>query len=89
MAPEKDIKIVFTGLRPGEKLYEELFDTEEKILPTSHEKINMAISGTNGIDAGKFFNQLTELQIKALGGDKDGVLSTMKDLIPTYNKTLA
>jgi len=89
LIPEKDIKIVFTGLRPGEKLYEELFDTEEKILPTSHEKINMAISGTNGIDAEIFFNQLIELQIKALGADKDGVLSTMKDLIPTYTQTQA
>lgn len=87
LVPEKDIKIVFTGLRPGEKLYEELFDSEEKILPTSHEKINMAISDTNGMDSGKFFNQLIELQIKALGADKDGVISTMKDLIPTYNQT--
>ncbi|MCC6544183.1 MAG: polysaccharide biosynthesis protein [Nitrospirae bacterium] len=89
LVPEKDIKIVYTGLRPGEKLYEELFDTEENILPTSHEKINMAISGTNGIDSGKFFDQLIELQIKALGSDKEGVLSTMKDLIPTYNQTPA
>lgn len=87
LVPEKDIKIVFTGLRPGEKLYEELFDTEEEILPTSHEKINMAISGTNGIDAEKFFNQLIELQVRALGADKDGVLSAMKDLIPTYSQT--
>src|SRR3990170_539889 len=87
LMPEKDIKIVFTGLRPGEKLFEELFDTEEIILPTSHEKINMAISGSNGIDAEKFFNRLIELQLKALGADKDGVLSTMKDLIPTYTQT--
>ena len=58
LVPDKDIKIVFTGLRPGEKLYEELFDADEKILPTSHKKINMAISTTNGSDAEKFFNRL-------------------------------
>lgn len=87
LIPEKDIKIVFSGLRPGEKLYEELFDTDEKILPTSHEKINMALSTTNGIDAEKFFDQLIGLQVLALGGDKDGVLEKMKELIPAYNQT--
>jgi len=87
LIPEKDIKIVFSGLRPGEKLYEELFDTDEKILSTSHEKINMALSTTNGIDAEKFFDQLIGLQVLALGGDKDGVLEKMKELIPAYNQT--
>ena len=87
LIPEKDIKIVFSGLRPGEKLYEELFDTDEKILSTSHEKINMALSTTNGIDAEKFFDQLIGLQVLALGGDKDGVLDKMKELIPAYNQT--
>jgi FlaA1/EpsC-like NDP-sugar epimerase len=38
----QDIEIVFTGLRPGEKLFEELFNDFEKILPTYHEKINIA-----------------------------------------------
>ncbi len=38
----KDIQIVYTGLRPGEKLYEELLATEENTLPTSHEKIMIA-----------------------------------------------
>jgi FlaA1/EpsC-like NDP-sugar epimerase len=87
LIPEKDIKIVFSGLRAGEKLYEELFDTDEKILSTSHEKINMALSATNGIDAEKFFDQLIGLQVLALGGDKDGVLEKMKELIPAYNQT--
>jgi FlaA1/EpsC-like NDP-sugar epimerase len=37
--PDKDIKIVFTGLREGEKLYEELITVGEGIVPTKHEKI--------------------------------------------------
>jgi FlaA1/EpsC-like NDP-sugar epimerase len=42
LVPEKDIKITFTGLRPGEKLYEELLNQEELTLPTHHEKIKIA-----------------------------------------------
>jgi FlaA1/EpsC-like NDP-sugar epimerase len=41
--PHKEIKIMFTGMRPGEKLYEELFDKSEKIIPTFHKKIFMAV----------------------------------------------
>jgi FlaA1/EpsC-like NDP-sugar epimerase len=40
--PDKDIQIVFTGLRPGEKLYEELLNQKETTLPTSNEKIMVA-----------------------------------------------
>jgi len=40
--PEKDIQILFTGLRPGEKLYEELLNTAENTRPTYHEKIMIA-----------------------------------------------
>jgi FlaA1/EpsC-like NDP-sugar epimerase len=40
--PEKDIRIVFTGLRPGEKLYEELLNQKETTIPTANEKIMVA-----------------------------------------------
>ena len=40
--PERDIKIEFTGLRPGEKLYEELLTDQEKTLPTYNEKVKIA-----------------------------------------------
>jgi FlaA1/EpsC-like NDP-sugar epimerase len=42
LEPWKDIKIEFTGLRPGEKLYEELLSSNEEILPTYHDKIKIA-----------------------------------------------
>jgi len=40
--PEVDIKVVFSGLRPGEKLYEELLNNSENTLPTYHDKILIA-----------------------------------------------
>ena len=40
--PDKDIKIEYTGLRPGEKLYEEVLATEENTLPAFHERIRIA-----------------------------------------------
>jgi FlaA1/EpsC-like NDP-sugar epimerase len=42
LEPDKDIKIEFIGLRPGEKLYEELLSNMEEVLPTHHEKIKIA-----------------------------------------------
>src|SRR5438445_1671493 len=49
--PDQDIKIVYTGLRPGEKMYEELFDRDERVEPTSHEKIKRAANrGAAGPD---------------------------------------
>ena len=41
LVPEKDIRIEFSGVRPGEKLYEELSATNEQTRPTSHEKIRV------------------------------------------------
>ena len=40
--PDKDIKIEYTGLRPGEKLYEEVLSTKENTLPTKHDRIRVA-----------------------------------------------
>ena len=40
--PDKDIKIEYTGLRPGEKLYEEVLSTKENTLPTRHDRIRVA-----------------------------------------------
>lgn len=43
LEPEKDIRIIYTGLRPGEKLYEEVLSKSEKLLPTYHNKIKVAV----------------------------------------------
>ena len=59
--PEKDIQIVFTGLRPGEKLYEELLNQRETTLPTSNEKIMVARVRESDFDeVSEHVNQLIE-----------------------------
>ena len=45
LRPGKDIEIVFSGLRPGEKLYEKLFNDHEEVLKTAHPRLLMAVSG--------------------------------------------
>ena len=80
--PEKDIPIIFTGLRPGEKLYEELLNQKELTLPTSNDKI--MIARVREFDYNKISPQIDEL-IETSRQDK--VFSTvklMKRLVPEY-----
>lgn len=88
LIPGKDIKIVFSGLRPGEKLYEELFEKDEKMLNTSHKKIFMAIPNHNDMDPKRFISKLIELKMGALGGNKELIIERIKDLVPTYQQSL-
>ena len=80
--PETDIKIVYTGLRPGEKLYEELITEGEGIIPTRHEKI-MVLHG-DGPSLGKMENLLDELAGRARAHDASGIKEVLKKILPEY-----
>ena len=80
--PEKDIPIVFTGLRPGEKLYEELLNQKELTLPTSNNMIMIARVREFDYDkVSKLIDQLIEMshQDKAFT-----TVKMMKQLVPEY-----
>ena len=81
MKPEEDIKIVYTGLRPGEKLFEERLMDEEGLQTTKNELIN--IGSPILFDEELFLKQLQDLA-KAAYEDKDNIRSIVANIVPTY-----
>lgn len=80
--PGKDIKIVYTGLRPGEKLYEELLNQKELTLPTANEKIMVANVREN--DYNKMSTLIDELIASAQNGLAFPSVKLMKKIVPEY-----
>ena len=80
---DKDIKIIHTGLRPGEKLYEELFIPGELYEKTIHEKILIATNASHFIPDHFDYNLETLLE-KRYDSDKEVIVSMLKKLVPEY-----
>ncbi|NUM72568.1 MAG: polysaccharide biosynthesis protein, partial [Ignavibacteriaceae bacterium] len=79
-----DVKIEFTGLRPGEKLYEELFLEDESYERTRHEKIFFARNASSIINA-ELELFVGELHDMALSGKSDDLKNFIRTFIPEYN----
>lgn len=82
LEPGKDIEIRYTGLRPGEKLYEELLAEQEGTLPTHHPRI--LIGRTRAVDADATRSAISDILAAAESGDGDGCVQRMKALVPEY-----
>jgi FlaA1/EpsC-like NDP-sugar epimerase len=81
----EDIDIVYTGLRPGEKLFEEIFLASEEYLPTRHEKIFASLNGLNGLSSGVDLEQAVEELIPlARQGDEGRIRTKLKEIVPEY-----
>ena len=78
---DEDIKIEFTGLRPGEKLYEELLMNEEGLTDTENKLIH--IGKPIEFDESRFFVQLNELK-KAVESECSDVRPLIQEIVPTY-----
>lgn len=78
----EDIKIEFTGLRPGEKLYEELLMDEEGLTDTENKMIH--IGKPLEIDEVQFFEQLKQLRDTSRVEEQD-IRPLVKQIVPTYN----
>ena len=85
LKPEKDIKIEITGLRPGEKLYEELQLSTESLAKTENERIFLFKS--DFIDIDKFDREFRKLQDALISRDLKNILTQIKKLVPTYTRS--
>ena len=80
--PDEDIKIVYTGLRPGEKLFEEKLMAEEGMKKTDNELIH--IGKPIPFDVEKFLRQLEELA-KASYENSDRIVELVEEIVTTYH----
>ncbi|HQQ11437.1 MAG TPA: nucleoside-diphosphate sugar epimerase/dehydratase [Synergistales bacterium] len=79
--PYEDIDIVYTGLRPGEKLFEEILTAEEGTTGTHHDKIYIANQDEIGHD---FSQKLEHLLEAAAKNDQDEIFRTIKQMVPAF-----
>lgn len=84
LIPNEDIKIEFTGLRPGEKLYEELLMDDEGLQETENKLIH--IGKPIELDEEKFFKQLRELKL-VVEQEPEEIRKMVQKIVPTYNPT--
>ncbi len=83
LKPGEDVRIEFTGVRPGEKLYEEINMAEEEIRPTYHEKIK--IFGGASLPADNMMQHLARLRRACERRDIRSLLLDLKEIVPDYN----
>ena len=83
LQPDEDIKIEFTGIRPGEKLYEELNRFDEDVIPTSHAKIK--IFAKNGLPERNMESHMAALCEICTARDLGQLIMTLKEIVPDYN----
>lgn len=80
--PGRDIAITITGLRPGEKRFEELLASAENTLPTHHPRI--LIGKTREVDPAFVRQAVDELARAAGTGDREACVARLRDLVPEY-----
>lgn len=82
LIPEKDIKIIYSGLRPGEKLFEELLSDNERTIATHNPKIKIA--RIEDQDLGPSFNKISQLLNQLYQLKKSEVVDKICELVPEY-----
>jgi len=84
LEPDKDIRIEITGLRPGEKLFEELLNAEEGVIETEHEEIFKAICSRK-LTMNELETQISQLFNLLKNGSTGSVRELLKSIVPTYS----
>jgi FlaA1/EpsC-like NDP-sugar epimerase len=84
LRPDKDIPIVYTGIRPGERLYEPLFSFSERIKLTKHKRIFIAPSFS--VNHKKLFSCLKRLKILVNYDNKNKIIREINNIVPNYKE---
>ena len=82
LKPGRDIEIVETGLRPGEKMYEELLMDDEALLPTSNEDIRISTGEVPDLDTVRAKLDMLE---SSLEFENDSIKRALAEAVPTYH----
>jgi len=80
--PDKDIAIVFTQPRPGEKLFEEILTVEEGAAATQHQKIFMA--QLSSVNEAKLNSGIKKIKEDSFLSKKENIIKILKEIVPTY-----
>jgi len=83
LKPDEHIKIEFTGMRPGEKLYEELSTLLEDTIPTGHEKIRIFVG--NGMPERDMLTWVDSLRSICEARDTGRLVVALKEIVQDYN----
>jgi len=84
LEPEVDISIEYIGLRPGEKMYEELMTSSESLVDTSHEKIMVLKDGVDH-QWDYLLTEIDKIVLSARSYDSDLIKNKLKEFIPEYH----
>lgn len=82
LVPERDVEVIFTGLRPGEKLFEELLTDKENTLPTHHPKIKIA--KVEKVKGSAHLKSIDEMLSNLYTLTNQDVVDSIKKLVPEY-----
>ncbi|MHB8425450.1 MAG: polysaccharide biosynthesis protein [Gammaproteobacteria bacterium] len=87
LQPGRDIEIVYTGLRPGEKLHEELFYAQEELRQTVHPKLLLA--ACRATEPAQIFDGLNQLNEAMVAHDQERALHELKSLVPEFRSSIS